>query len=153
MELIIVRCWNLICRENEIMEQDMTIYTIMRIDEADFGCEGRPEGYIPMVTVYLEDEYGREEVIEMEDAQMYHRALDEGSRVVIGGDGTLYSLEAARRQADIIPMEEMADTDQQNQWLEGYMDAVEELEEELFIMKECDTEESRFETLAGNTNP
>lgn len=60
------------------MEQDMTIYTILRIDEADFGCEGRPE---------------------------------------------------------------------------GYMDAVEELEEELFFMKECDTEESRFETLAGNTNP
>ena len=72
------------------MEQDMTIYTITRIDEADFGCEGRPEGYIPMVTVYLEDEYGREEVIEMEDAQMYHRALDEGSRVVIGGDGASY---------------------------------------------------------------
>lgn len=142
MELIIVRCWNLICKENEIMEQDMIIYTIMRIDEADFGCEGRPEGYIPMVTVYLEDEYGGAEVIEMEDAQMYHRALDEGSQVVIGGDGTLYSLEAARRQADIIPVEETADTDQQSQWLEGYMDAVEELEEE-----------SRFETLAGNTNP
>lgn len=142
MELIIVRCWNLICKENEIMEQDMIIYTIMRIDEADFGCEGRPEGYIPMVTVYLEDEYGGAEVIEMEDAQMYHRALDEGSQVVIGGDGTLYSLEAARRQADIIPVEETADTNQQNQWLEGYMDAVEELEEE-----------SRFETLAGNTNP
>ena len=142
MELIIVRCWNLICKENEIMEQDMIIYTIMRIDEADFGCEGRPEGYIPMVTVYLEDEHGGAEVIEMEDAQMYHRALDEGSQVVIGGDGTLYSLEAARRQADIIPVEETADIDQQNQWLEGYMDAVEELEEE-----------SRFETLAGNTNP
>jgi len=113
------------------MEQDMIIYTITRIDEADFGCEGRPEGYIPMVTVYLEDEYGGAEVIEMEDAQMYHRALDEGSQVVIGGDGTLYSLEAARRQADIMPVEETADTDQQNQWLEGYMDAVEELEEEL----------------------
>lgn len=142
MELIIVRCWNLICKENEIMEQDMIIYTITRIDEADFGCEGRPEGYIPMVIVYLEDEYGGAEVIEMEDAQMYHRALDEGSQVVIGGDGTLYSLEAARRQADIIPVEETADIDQQNQWLEGYMDAVEELEEE-----------SRLETLAGNTNP
>ena len=142
MALTIVRCWNLICKENEIMEQDMIIYTITRIDEADFGCEGRPEGYIPMVTVYLEDEYGGAEVIEMEDAQMYHRALDEGSQVVIGGDGTLYSLEAARRQADIIPVEETADIDQQNQWLEGYMDAVEELEEE-----------SRFETLAGNTNP
>ena len=142
MALTIVRCWNLICKRDSMMEQDMIIYTITRIDEADFGCEGRPEGYIPMVTVYLEDEYGGAEVIEMEDAQMYHRALDEGSQVVIGGDGTLYSLEAARQQADIIPVEETADTDQQNQWLEGYMDAVEELEEE-----------SRFETLAGNTNP
>ena len=42
------------------MEQDMIIYTITRIDEADFGCEGRPEGYIPMVTVYLEED-GEEE--------------------------------------------------------------------------------------------
>ena len=149
MELKIVRCWNLSCEgdiipaagnlsENKkmkgkdpIMEQDITVYTIIRIDESDFGCEGRPEGYIPMVDVLLEDEYGREHSVEMEDAMMYQRALDEGSRVVIGGDGTLYSLEAARRQADIIPVEETADTDQQNQWLEGYMDAVEELEEEL----------------------
>ena len=114
-----------------MLEEVMIFFSIRRFDVAVFGCEGRPEGYIPMVTVYLEDEYGGAEVIEMEDAQMYHRALDEGSKVVIGGDGTLYSLEAARQQADIIPVEETADTDQQNQWLEGYMDAVEELEEEL----------------------
>lgn len=113
------------------MEQDITVYTIIRIDEADFGCEGRPEGYIPMVTVFLEDEYGREHSMEMEDAMMYQRALDEGSRVVIGGDGTLYSVEAARRQADLIPAEEAVDPTQQSKWLEAYMDAVEELEEEL----------------------
>ena len=128
MELIIVRCWNLICKENEIMEQDLIIFSITRIDEADFGCEGRPEGYIPMVTVYLEDEYGGAEVIEMEDAQMYLRALDEGSQVLLGGVGTLYSLEAARRQEDIIPVEEKAETDQLRQWQVGIMDAVKVLD-------------------------
>ena len=30
------------------------IYKIIRIDEDDFGCEGRPEGQEPMVRVVLE---------------------------------------------------------------------------------------------------
>lgn len=30
------------------------IYKIIRIDEEDFGCEGRPEGQEPMVRVVLE---------------------------------------------------------------------------------------------------
>ena len=36
----------------------MKIYKIKRIEEADYGCEERPEGYVPKVTVYLEDVAG-----------------------------------------------------------------------------------------------
>ena len=77
-------------------EEEQTIYTITRIEEADFGCEGRPEGYVPMVKVYLKNEQGMERVLEMEDAMMYQRKLDEGARVVIGSDKTLHTTEKGR---------------------------------------------------------
>ena len=64
-------------------------YIIKQIIEADFGCAGRPDGYVPMVKVYLEDENGVETIVEMEDAKMYERQLDEGVEVIIGDDGTL----------------------------------------------------------------
>ena len=81
---------------NLCTEEEQTIYTITRIEEADFGCEGRPEGYVPMVKVYLKDEHGMERVLEMEDAMMYQRKLDEGARVVIGSDKTLHATEKGR---------------------------------------------------------
>ena len=64
-------------------------YIIKQIVEPDFGCEGQPDGYIPMVKVCLGDENGVETIVEMEDAQMYERQLDEGMEVIIGNDGTL----------------------------------------------------------------
>ena len=42
-----------------------------------------------MVRVYLGDENGVESIVEMEDAKMYERQLDEGMEVIIGNDGTL----------------------------------------------------------------
>lgn len=33
---------------------EMIIYKIKRIEEADYGCEERPDGYVPKVTVYNE---------------------------------------------------------------------------------------------------
>ena len=67
-------------------------YIIKQIIETDFGCEGRPDGYVPMVKVYLEDENGVETVVEMEDAKMYERQLDESVEVIIGDDGTLMNI-------------------------------------------------------------
>ena len=37
-----------------------------------------------------------ERVLEMEDAMMYQRKLDEGARVVIGSDKTLHATEKGR---------------------------------------------------------
>lgn len=103
-------------------------YIIKQIEEADFGCEGRPEGYVPMVKVYIEDESGIEMTLEMEDAKMYERQLDEGTEVILGEDDTLYKADA---YIDMSVSEEN-DTDiidKQSAWLDEYIDAVEEMEE------------------------
>ena len=65
-------------------------YTILQIDEEDFGCEGRPDGVIPKDIVKLISAEGTEKVIQMEDALLYERKLDEGDIAVLGTDGTLY---------------------------------------------------------------
>ncbi len=46
------------------------IYKIIRIDEDDFGCEGRQEGQEPMVRVVLEADTGETMIVMMEDALM-----------------------------------------------------------------------------------
>ena len=44
------------------------IYKIIRIDEDDFGCEGRPEGQEPMVRVAWMENYW-DAVDELEDME------------------------------------------------------------------------------------
>ena len=67
------------------------IYKIIRIDEDDFGCEGRQEGQEPMVRVVLEADTGETMIVMMEDALMYTRKLDVNRRcrwfVVCTGGG------------------------------------------------------------------
>ena len=63
---------------------------IVRIDEPDFGCEGRPDG-IPMtdkVTVVLE-ETGEIRILEEEDEKLWKEKIDEGSLVWITEEGKL----------------------------------------------------------------
>ena len=68
----------------------MKIYKIKRIEEADYGCEERPEGYVPKVTVYLEDVAGAQKIIKMEDAgqkDLYHGIFSGGAVCLVGFDG------------------------------------------------------------------
>ena len=44
------------------------MYRIIRIEEPDFGCEGRMEGQAIMDTVVLREESGQEIVKQMEDS-------------------------------------------------------------------------------------
>lgn len=69
-------------------------YKIIRIEEPDFGCEGRPEGQAVMDTVFLSDESGEEMQIKMEDSLLYERNLNEGDQVTIDGQGRLQSVVA-----------------------------------------------------------
>ena len=84
------------------------IYKIIRIDEDDFGCEGRPEGQEPMVRVVLEADTGETMIVMMEDALMY-------------APGAVMSMEEV--------LEVPVDFEKQAAWMENYWDAVDELED------------------------
>ena len=72
----------------------MNTYHVTRIEEPDFGCEGRPEGQEIKDKVYLEEEITKEEtIIFMEDKLLYDRDIDEGSIVVVDQDGRLQKAE------------------------------------------------------------
>lgn len=60
----------------------MERYTVKRIDEPDFGCEGRPEDAVIMDKVHLCDEQGNAKVVEVSDALLYERNLNEGDSVI-----------------------------------------------------------------------
>lgn len=111
------------------LSMEETIYTIIRIDEEDFGCEGRPEGTMPEVSVYLEAEDGEEQIIVIEDAIMYTRQLDVGSKVVIGPDGSLYRPDHLMAPVDM--EKDNTSARFQNEWMDNYLDAVDELDEQL----------------------
>lgn len=71
-----------------------TTYHVTRIEEPDFGCEGRPEGQEIKDKVFLEEEQTKEEkIIFMEDKLLYERDIDEGSKVMIDEDGRLQKAE------------------------------------------------------------
>ena len=73
----------------------MNTYYVTRIEEPDFGCEGRPEGQEIKDKVFLKEEITAEEkIIFMEDKLLYDRDIDEGTKVIIDEDGRLQKAEA-----------------------------------------------------------
>mgnify|MGYP007047911968 FL=1 len=103
------------------------IYKIIRIDEEDFGCEGRPEGQAPMVRVVLEADTGETTIVMMEDTLMYARKLDVGGQAIVGTDGMLYAPGAIVAMEEVI--EVPVDFEKQAAWMENYWDAIDELED------------------------
>ena len=77
-DLIVEEFVYLNIKDKVIMEM---IYTVKRIEELDFGCEGRPEGMKDMVRVILKADNGEEESRKVEDEWLYANEIDEGSRV------------------------------------------------------------------------
>lgn len=70
-------------------QENVPVYRVVRIDEPDFGCEGRPDGAEPMAKVYLESEDG-EKIERMEpDAMLYQKEINEGTCVRILADGRM----------------------------------------------------------------
>lgn len=65
------------------------MYTVERIEELDFGCEGRPEGMKDMVRVILQGDNGEEESIKVEDDWLYAHEIDEGDRVELDPERSL----------------------------------------------------------------
>lgn len=58
-------------------------YKIIEILEPDFGCEGRPEGYVQVDDVVVEEDLGSQHILKMEDAKLYELKLDIGSYMEI----------------------------------------------------------------------
>lgn len=91
------------------------MWTIKRIDEADFCCEERMPGEPLMVLVTLECDDGREEQLEVADQWLTMMGLDEGD------EWPEELAEAADSQVEQI--------NKQSQWMDNYLDALEEMEE------------------------
>lgn len=89
------------------------MWTIKRIDEADFGCEERLPGEPLMVLVSLECDDGRMVQIEVADSWLTSQELDEGDEWPDDMDETGKQDEKAARQS---------------RWMDNYLDALDELE-------------------------
>lgn len=61
----------------------MKKYRVKSIEEPDFGCEGRPEGYEPMDRVILEMEDGQNRVVMQKDEDLYRWDIREGDLVLL----------------------------------------------------------------------
>lgn len=59
------------------------IYRVIRIDEQDFGCEGRPDDAQPMVDVTLRAKDGTEQIFQEKDILLYQREIEEGDAVLV----------------------------------------------------------------------
>ncbi len=64
-------------------------YIVKRIQEADFGCEERPADYVPVVSVTFCDEAGNEIVMEIPDAELYAKDINEGDWVSLDKDNKI----------------------------------------------------------------
>ena len=68
-------------------------YLVMRIDEPDFGCEGRPDGVEQMAKVTLLKLNSEEEIqLEIPDAELYQKEINEGNEVAFSPDRVILKL-------------------------------------------------------------
>lgn len=68
-------------------------HLVMRIDEPDFGCEGCPDGVEPMAKVTLMKLKNEEEIqLEIADAELYRKNINEGSEVAVSPDGVIIKM-------------------------------------------------------------
>lgn len=91
------------------------MWTVLRIDEADYGCEERLPGEPLMVLVTIECDDGRQCQFECADKWLEVQEIDEG-------DEWPEDIEAIEESQD--RLDNMAD------WMENYFEAVAELDEE-----------------------
>ena len=66
------------------------MWTIARIDEADYGCEERPDDYIAMDKLILRDENGQEIYMEVSDGELYDKGINEGDWVYFDVNNVIF---------------------------------------------------------------
>ena len=68
-------------------------YLVMKIDEPDFGCEGRPDGVEPMAKVTLLKLKSEEEIrLEIPDAELYPKVIPVFIWIAGSPDGVILKL-------------------------------------------------------------
>lgn len=92
------------------------MWTIKRIDEADFGCEERLPGESLMVLVTLENDDGSTNQIEVADKWLDMMRLDEGDEWP----------EDLMKQTDSDEEKIMRQSD----WMNNFLDALDEMKDE-----------------------
>lgn len=65
-------------------------YVVKQILEPDYGCEERPDDYVPMDKLILRDISGREIDIEVPDAELYEKDINEGDWVYFDVNNTIF---------------------------------------------------------------
>ena len=65
-------------------------YIVKKIQEADYGCEERPDGYVTQALLLLRDEAGHEINMEVPDADLYSKDINEGDWVFFDKDNQIY---------------------------------------------------------------
>lgn len=68
-------------------------YIVKKIQEADYGCEERPVGYLPQVLLCLRDETGQEIDMEVADAELLAKDINEGDWVFFDKDNEIFKEE------------------------------------------------------------
>ena len=62
----------------------MIKYEVVEIEEPDFGCEGRPDGFAIKDKVLLKSNLtGEEKIIHEKDAKLYELDINEGDEVFL----------------------------------------------------------------------
>ena len=75
-------------------------FNVLRIDEPDFGCEGRPDGMEVKDNVLLKSNYtGQEMTVQEKDARLYELDINEGDKVFLM-EGERRKLRGEQRIAD-----------------------------------------------------
>ena len=65
-------------------------YIVKKIQEADYGCEERPAGYQPQVLLILRDETGQEIDMEVADAELLAKDINEGDWVFFDKNNEIF---------------------------------------------------------------
>ena len=78
------------------MKDGQKQYRILRIDEPDFGCEGRDDGEAAYDEITLVNEQGETCLVRMEEQQVWNMGLDEGMLVWVGHQPLVGKISSAR---------------------------------------------------------
>lgn len=107
------------------------MWKIHQILEADYGCEERLPGQPLMALVYLVDEYGQTCQFEVEDQWLIENNLDEGDEwtypIEIAVDNSLEN--TADHLIDNQADNNAGSAQKQMEWMDNYLDALDELED------------------------